>query len=274
MHVKGAYIHGASTFAFKAASGFQGNAARGLPFAGGLNLAFDAETGFLQTLLFDNGYLTGIRTGAAGALAADLLSPSHPVQVGIVGSGGQARFQLEALLGVRRPERVVVYGIEAVAEFANEMRQRLGIEIKAVDNAEEAVRGSQVVVTATWSRSPIVKAEWVDTGTHVTAVGADLPEKQEHDVGVLKKADKIVADSLEQCLHSGEIHHAVEQGVITASDVYGELGEIAAGLKRGRETAEEITFADLTGLGIQDAAIAELAVAKGKEADLGSVLEV
>ena len=165
--------------------------------------------------------------------------------VGIVGSGGQARYQLQALLGVRRPRRVRVYGRSpASAEaYAREMTDRFGLPVTAVGSAREAVAESDVVVTTTPSREPFVRAEWLRPGMHITAVGSDGPDKQELEAAVLARADKVVADRLDQCLRLGEVHHAVAAGLMTADHVHGELGELAAGLKPGRVSDGVIWYA-------------------------------
>ena len=276
IHVKGAYLKGAPFYSIKEAAGSWDNPARGLPLGSGLVLVFDARTTFLKTILFDNGYLTDLRTGAAGALAADLLARRNLERVGIVGVGVQGRYQLEALLQVRRPERVIACGRDEakVAAYAKEMEARFDVPVLPAKTVEQAVRGSDLVITATPTREPIVRAEWVLPGTHITAVGSDGPEKQELDVGVLGKADKIVADHLEQCARLGEIHHALEAGTIARADVYAELGELAAGLKPGREGDDEITVADLTGVGVQDAAVANVVAGEAFRRGLGRVVEV
>lgn len=276
VHVKGAYLHGAPFYCIKEAAGFYTNPERGLPVGSGMMLVFDATTGFLRALLFDNGYLTELRTGAAGALAADLLARQAVRQVGVVGCGTQARYQLEALLGVRRPERALVYGrsAEKAGAYAREMESRFGIPVVPVETAREAVSGSDLVVTTTPAREPIVRADWVEAGTHITAVGSDGPDKQELEVEVLAKADKIVADRLDQCLRFGEIHHAVAARAIRAERIHGELGELAAGLKPGRTSEAEITVADLTGVGVQDAAVAGYAVQEAIRGGVGQVIEV
>lgn len=275
-HVKGAFLRTAPFFSIKVASGSYDNPSRGLPVGGGLFLVFDATTGLPRAILFDNGYLTDVRTGAAGALAADLLAKPQIDRVGIVGVGNQARYQLEALLQVRRPRHVVAYGRNpSKAEaYAREMKARHEIPVEVAISVEEAVRDADVVVTATPSTRPLVRAEWVLPGTHITAIGSDGPDKQELDVQVLAKADKVVADRLEQCLRFGEIHHAVASGALRKEDVYAELGELAAGLKPARVSDEEITVADLTGVGVQDAAVANRVVQGMLERDLGRILEV
>jgi ornithine cyclodeaminase len=275
VHVKGAYLHGAPTYSFKVASGFYRNPERGLPVGAGLVLAFSAETGQLAAVLFDNGYLTELRTGAAGALAADLLARKRVQKAALVGVGGQARYQLEALAGVRSPELVVAWGRDlAKAEaYAEEMRGRLGLPVEVAPSLREAVEGADVVVTTTPSREPLVRAEWLAPGAHVTAVGSDMPEKQELDAAVLARADKVVADRLQACLENGEIHRAVAAGGIAPEDVHAELGQIAAGERPGRESDDEITVADLTGVGVQDAALAALVVTEAAARGAGRPLE-
>lgn len=275
VHVKGAYLHGSPFYAVKEAASFPGNGASGHPPGSGVVLVFDATTGRVAAVLLDNGFLTDLRTGAAGALAADLLANRTVAQVGVLGCGTQARFQIEALLGVRRPQKVVVFGrSEAKAHlYAEEMQARLGIPVEVAGSAYRAVEGSEVLVTATPAREPLVREDWVFKGTHITAMGADAPEKHEVFARVLAKADKVVADRLEQCLRLGEIHHAVESGFLRPEGVYGELGELAAGLKPGREREDEITLADLTGVGIEDAAVAAFVVAEAVRLDKGRLLE-
>jgi ectoine utilization protein EutC len=270
VHVKGAYLHGQECYAIKIASGFYANPSRGLAVTNGMIVVFDAETGCLLALLFDNGYLTELRTGAAGALAADLLAKKSVNQVGIVGCGGQARYQLEALLGVRRVDRVVAYGRtpERAKQFARDVETRFAIRVALADSVGDAVKGSDIVVTVTPSRKPIVQAAWISPGMHITAVGSDDPDKQELGADVLAKADKIVADSREQCIRIGELHHAC-----SLDRFYAELGEIAAGAKPGRESEDEITIADLTGIGIQDAAVANFVVTEAMNQNIGRWLE-
>lgn len=261
VHVKAAHLHGDAIYTVKIASGFYQNASRGLPVSNGLMVAFDAYTGGLIAILMDNGYLTELRTAAAGALAADLLARSDVQRVGVIGCGTQARYQLEALRVVRQFRQVVAFGrTDAHARaFASEMSSRLDLEVRIVGSAREAVVSSDIVVTTTPSHQPLVMAEWLNPGTHVTAVGSDAPGKQELDSGVLRRADKVVADSYEQCLRLGELQHVPELAI------HAELGELAAGLKVGRTSASEITVADLTGLGIQDTAVACAVVQKAGE---------
>lgn len=272
-HIKGAFLHGAPYWSIKAATGFYGNAALGLPMLGGLSLVFSSQTGFLDTLLLDNGFLTELRTGAAGALAADLLAKSDIEQVLIVGAGGQGRYQLEALLGVRQPRRVVIYArrAEAARAYAREMHERHQIEIIVATNLQEAVASSDLIVTATPARTPLIEAAWLQPGTHITAMGADFPDKQELAIDVLHRADLVAADHPPQAATQGEIHHAIAAGQLRLEEV-SSLGEIASGLVPGRSDDAQITVADLTGLGIQDAALANTVVALAKTRGLGHII--
>ncbi|MEX2421717.1 MAG: ornithine cyclodeaminase family protein [Actinomycetota bacterium] len=274
MHVKGSYLSGEPFFSLKAASGFYGNRGRGLPVTGGLSMAFDSDTGFLRALLFDNGWLTEIRTGAAGALAADLLSRPDVATVGMIGSGGQARFQLAALLEVRTPERVLVWSptVERTEAYAIQMNEAHGLEVRVVGSAEEAVRAADLVVTTTPATEPVVLTEWVQPGTHITAMGSDFAHKHELDVGVLAGA-RVVADQLANCLRSGEVHHAVEAGVLSVENVV-ELGDVVTGRVPGRTDGEQITVADQCGLGIEDTAMANLVLRSALERGIGDSLTV
>jgi ornithine cyclodeaminase len=272
-HVKGAHIHGGTYWSIKAATGFYGNPERGLPVTNGLSLVFSAETGLLSALLFDNGYLTELRTGAAGALAADLLAPREVEQVTIVGAGGQARYQLEALLGVRRPQRVVVASRSGADEYAAEMRAKHDIDVSVARDVESAVRMSQVVVTTTPAREPVVRSDWVQPGTHVTAMGSDFAEKQELEVALLGRADIVAADHPPVAALNGEVHHAVDAGVIALEDVV-PLGALVTHDAAGRTNGFEITIADLCGVGVQDAAIAAEVMRRAAGSGLGRTIEL
>lgn len=275
VHLKGAHIKGDPFYVFKVASGFYDNPAKGLPVNAGLSMAFDATTGQLAAILVDNGYLTYVRTGAAGAIAAKYLSKEKLTSVGVVGAGLAAAFQVRALCVVREVTEVRVWSL--VPELGEQMAADLSEEIEAkfltVDSARSAVEGADLVITATPSRAPIVQADWLAPGVHVTAMGADAPEKQELHPEVLVKADLVVADNLAHCLTDGEIHHAVQAGLIDAegSGIV-ELGDIVAGKASGRTRDDQITVADLTGVGVQDVAIAKVTLARARGLGLGSRL--
>ena len=273
VHIKGAYLHGTPYWSIKSATGFYDNPALGLPMLGGLSLVFSATTGLLDTLLLDNGYLTELRTGAAGALAADLLANPDIEQALVVGAGGQARYQLEALLGIRQPRRVIVYARrrEAAETYAAEMRERLGIEVGVAADLRDAVMASDLIVTATPARVPLIEAAWLRPGVHITAMGSDFPDKQELAADALARADVVVADHPPQAATQGETHHAIVAGRLSLEDVV-PLAALVAGQVRGRERHDQITVADLTGLGIQDAALANAVVFSAKERGIGQML--
>jgi ornithine cyclodeaminase/alanine dehydrogenase-like protein (mu-crystallin family) len=260
LHVKGAWLKGLPVFAVKTATGFYRNPSLGLPVSGGMTLVYDAATGRLRALIADGGLLTELRTAAAGAVAADVLAPPGARTAAVIGTGGQARYQLQALLQVRRVEQVRVWGRrrEAAEQYARDMTAA-SVSIKAVATAREAVEDAEVVITATSATLPLVQAGWLAAGAHVTAVGADMPHKQELDPQILARAAKYVPDSIEAAATCGELHHAVQAGIFGPSSVYGELGGIVSGRLPGRIGGDGLTVADLTGLGIQDAAIAALA---------------
>jgi ornithine cyclodeaminase/alanine dehydrogenase-like protein (mu-crystallin family) len=259
LHVKGGFVDGLPYFAFKVVSGFYDNRERGLPVTSGVSLLFDSQTGAIVALLFDDGFLTELRTGAAGALAADLLALPQIETAGIIGTGSQARYQLEALMLVRQPRRVLVYGRNRgrALAYAAEMTRVHGVAVEVSATAEDLCRAAQLIVTATTARAALVLGAWLAPGTHITAVGSDVPEKQELAPDVLERADVVVADRLEQCRRSGEIHHALAAGAIGADGVV-ELGPLTAGLVSGRRSDGDITVADLTGVGVQDIAVANV----------------
>ncbi len=274
IHVKGAHIHGSDHFVFKIVSGFYRNPQMGLPMASGLVLAFDATNGQPAALLFDNGYLSDLRTGAAGGVVARHLAPQELRRVAVIGAGIQARMQLRALAQLRTIPSVSIWNRhpERARQCAAEMADELDIAVEAVERIEDAVRRANMVITVTLAREPLVRAEWIEPGTHVTAVGSDGPDKRELDVELLQRADLVVADRLAQCVVIGEIHHAVDAGRLRA-DACVELGAVVVGEAPGRETDEQITIADLTGVGVQDAAIASATLKAAREKGFGSTIE-
>jgi ornithine cyclodeaminase/alanine dehydrogenase-like protein (mu-crystallin family) len=266
IHIKAGHLHGAPRYAVKVSSGFS---ATDPPSYDGLVAVFDASTGALAALLIDHGYVTDARTGAAGGLAASLLARERVRSVGVLGTGLQARYQLEALGVVRPFERVRVWGRnqDHARACVEDLRSRSlpAGDIATVPTPEEAVVGSDVVLTCTASTEPLVRADWLRPGMHVTAVGADGPAKRELETEVLRRADLVVVDSREQCLRLGELHHAVDAGGMEPADAV-ELGDIAGGRRRGRTSPEQLTVCDLTGVGVQDVAAAALVLERAPAA--------
>jgi ectoine utilization protein EutC len=272
--VKTASIEGLDSFAVKVASGFFDNPKKGLPYGGGMMILMSAETGFLQALLADNGYLTDLRTGLAGALVADHLAPRTVTTAGVIGSGTQARYQIRGLKLVRDFTRLMVYGIvhEEVQRYAEEMERELGVVVTVAATPESVVRESEFVVTTTPAREPYLEALWLQPGVHVTCMGADMEDKQELYADCFGRADLVACDLLSQCRVIGELHHALDAGAVAEADVV-ELGELTGGRRPGRSGDDQITICDLTGVGVQDTAIARLAYARAVERGLGAVFE-
>lgn len=260
IHVKAGHIHGSPAYAVKVSSGFY---AQDPPAIDGMVLAFDAATGGPAAFLLDGGYLTDLRTGAAGGVAARWLAPERVETVAVIGTGIQARKQVEALRSVRDVGEVRVWGRNP--EHAGRAAADLGGVVSAT--SEEAVRGAGVVVTCTASTGPLLRSEWIDGGAHITAVGSDGVGKQELDPELLRRGDVLVVDSLDQCRRLGELQHAldVEERAV-------ELGRICAGGAPGRTDAGQLTICDLTGVGVQDVAAANAVLANA--GDAGETLEI
>jgi ornithine cyclodeaminase len=256
VHIKYGYIEREKYYVIKIASGFYDNPTVGLPSSNGVMLLFSQETGELVSVLLDEGHLTDVRTAIAGAIAARHLAPKKVERIGIVGTGTQARLQLQYLAQVTACRDVLVWGRgeTQLARYRAEMEQQ-GFSIETTLDGADILRSCNLVVTATPATEPLLCAADLHAGVHITAVGADTPAKQELDSAILEQADLVIADSISQCLTRGEIHQAIERGHITESELV-ELGHIIAGSVRGRSSDSQITVADLTGVAVQDIKIA------------------
>ena len=263
-HIKAAGLKLARTyFAAKVNGNFFRNTERyGMPNIQGVIMLCDGENGYPLALM-DSIEITILRTGAATAVAAKYLARDDAKVATICGCGNQGRIQLKALMKVRALERVYAFDLDhARAErFAGELSDELGIEAQAVSDLAPAARESDICVTCTPSRQFFLKRENVASGTFVAAVGADDERKQELDPHLFA-GHKIVVDLLEQCAAIGDLHHALDQGVITRADVHAELSEVVAGKKTGRTSRDEIIIFDSTGTALQDAAAAALVYEK------------
>jgi ornithine cyclodeaminase len=257
MDVKTAYVPGLPSIALKVSTGFFDNPKRGMPSLSGMMTLISAENGRVEAVLLDNGYLTDVRTALAGGIAADRLAREDAKVAGIVGTGLQARLQLEALRLVRPVERVLIWGRDAAKaeDLARRLEGELGLPVAAAP-LERVVSEADVVVTTTAAREPLLMAEWLHPGIHVTAMGSDAPGKQELAPEVMGRADRIVVDRRSQSERLGELRSALAAGTVSTDRPIDELGEIVAGLKPGRRSPDEITVCDLTGTGAQDTAIA------------------
>ena len=257
VHIKYGYIRGDDHYVIKIASGFYNNPRLGLPSGNGMMLLFSQKTGQLECLLLDEGYLTNLRTAAAGAAAAKYLAPRAAWSVGIMGAGTQGRMQLEHLRRVRGFDRAVVWGLneEELAAYRRDMESR-GFRIRTTLDAEEVAASSNVIVTCTPSTRPLLRAAWIRPGTHITAVGSDTAEKQELDPAILGRADLVVVDSLSQSELRGEVFKAVAAGAL-GRDRLVELGQVIADPAARRPSDEAVTVADLTGVAVQDIQISK-----------------
>jgi len=251
-HIKYGYIKGDEYYVIKIASGFYDNVKAGIPPGDGLMLLFFQQTGQLAGILLDEGYLTNVRTAAAGAVAAKFLAPSKINCIGVFGAGIQGKMQVQYLNSIISCRNIMVWGrnLEECNQYKEEM-ESLGYSVSPTLDPGKIAENCNFIITATPSAKPLLKSETIRPGTHITAMGADTPEKTELDPMILERADVIAADSLEQCRTRGEIFKAVSAGTITM-DKPVELGNIISGKISGRISDDQITIADLTGVAIQD----------------------
>ncbi len=246
-----------------------GNPARGLLTVMAKIILNDPDTA-LEIADLDGTHETDFRTGAAGGLAAKYLARAEASRLGLIGAGAQARTQVAAILKVRPIKEILVYDRhpEHSRAFADKVAAAYGVAARPVGQAREAVQGRDIVVTTTPSTAPVVFREWVSPGTHINAIGADAAGKQELEPAILKAA-RVVIDDWAQASHSGEINVALSQGEITRENIYGSLGEIVAGKKPGRQSPDQITVFDSTGLVIQDLALGYAVYLRARERGLG-----
>lgn len=270
--VKTAYLPGLERLAMKMSPGFFDNPKIGLPSLNGLMVVFSARTGLVEAILLDNGYLTDVRTAAAGGVAAELLARKDATRAGIVGAGVQARLQLQALSLVRPLERAFVWARDGgkAEACAQEMTDALGLPVHGAASIDALAAESDIVVTTTPATKPLIEARHLHPGLTIIAMGSDAAYKNEIAPAALAAADGYFCDRLSQVRLVGELHHAVEAGVVGAVDAFPELGEVIAGRKPGRASDADCLICDLTGTGVQDTAIADLAVTRARAAGAGT----
>jgi len=264
VHIKYGFVSGDEYYVLKMASGFYNNPELGLPIGDGLLLVFSQKTGEPKLILLDKCWLTDMRTAAAGAVAAKHLAAKNIHHIGIVGTGVQARLQLEILRDVVDCKSCLIWGRDSTKVQtmiqdleARDSVQAWGVEIKAAKDLDDLVSQCNLIVTATSAKSPLIRADQVQRGTHITAMGSDDHGKQELEAKVLAKADLVVADSVSQCIDHGECFYAVQERLIEKSSIL-ELGHVIKNPAIGRTSEDQITVADLTGVAIQDIQIAKM----------------
>jgi len=282
MDIKSGYLKDEKIFGHKTVTWFGENIDKGLPTLIGLLAVYDSETG-VPLGVMDASYITGIRTGAAGAIGAKYLAKKEADTLLIVGAGNQSVFQIAATLTtLPNIKRVNVASrvYDDAVKFIKVISERLKIEFdidtehvdfEAVIDLETAVKESHIIITVTPSRKPIIKKEWIQKGTHISCIGADMEGKQEIDSEIMAFSTVFV-DDYEHCKQVGEIEMALQLGHISEDDIVGEIGELILGQKPGRTSDDQITIFDATGMALLDIATARLALKLSDEKDLGSVV--
>ena len=258
VHIKYGYIKGDDYYVIKIASGFYGDSSLDIsPSQGGVMLLFDQKTGQEVGILVDECYLTNVRTAVAGGICAEMLAPKKIESIGVIGTGVQARMQVSYLSQVTECRTVKVWGRsnKSVDTYIEDMSSD-GWHVDKALTTDEIAESCDLIITATPSKSPLLKQNKLKKGTHITALGSDSPGKQELETGIFQIADLIVADSIVQCVERGDISHAIKEGIINQSDIT-ELGSLIDSDKRVRCRENQITVADLTGVAVQDIQIAK-----------------
>ncbi|SPS02436.1 ornithine cyclodeaminase family protein [Cupriavidus taiwanensis] len=253
------YYKSNEIISMKASSGgFLDNpTAHGVPNGMGSVLLFDARSCALICIM-DGSLLTGLRTGASGAVSVKALARKNSKKITTIGTGNQARMQIRAISLVMQIQEIHAWSRnpETLARFKTDIEGEFGLPVILAGSKKEAVEQADILITATRGKGPLVEAGWVKPGTHIVAIGTDQKGKQELDPQIFRHA-KIVNDSIAQCVEKGETSHPMNEKIITMDDIHGEIGEILLGRKPGRENDEEITIFDSTGMAIQDNTTAE-----------------
>lgn len=283
--IKSGYLRGEEIHGLKAVNWTAANEEKGLPALVGMILLFDTDTG-LPAGIVDGGYITGIRTGAAGAIGAKYLAADSPEVLFVLGTGVQAKFQTAAFLHVFRGIRKVYFcnvnHPEKAVAFAENIRgiltEELNIEVdenvvfQAAENIEQEVGESDLIVTVTPSRKPLIRKEWLKEGVHISCIGSDMEGKQEIESEIFKGA-KVFCDDMHHCFEVGEIEKPLKEGVIEEDDTAGEIGDVITGRIEGRTSSSDVTVFDATGMAILDLITAKAAIEEAEVKHLGTDVE-
>lgn len=269
------YLNEDKALGMKVVTYFHNNPQQNLPAILATIMLFSATTGKMIAAM-DGGYITAIRTACASAMATKALAnPVIPI-LGILGAGVQARAHIAALARVRKVEQIKIHSPSgtSAAKIKQEMEKETGVPIEVTPGAEQLVRQSDLLVTVTTAREPIVKVDWLKSGVHINAVGSHRPDLREIDGATLARA-KVVVDSREAIMaECGDILLALKEHLITDTNIHGEIGEVLAGAKTGRSSASEITLYKSVGIAIQDVATAQLVYRKALERNVGTNVEI
>lgn len=264
------YLPKNNILAVKLVSSYPKNVFKGKPNISAILAYIEDSTG-IPLALMEASHLTMVRTAATSAVATKHLAREESSVLGVFGSGIQARGHVEALATIKNLNLVKVYSPNPKhrENFSTTLKDKLGLNITPVEKPEDAVKGVDVVVTATTSKNPVFSGEWVDVGVHVNSIGAHTPDARELDDVTIKKA-KIVVDCMDAALNeTGDLVIPIKKGIINVNSIHAELGEVVSGLKPGREAAEEVTLFKSVGLAIEDAAVAKIVYEKAKKHGLG-----
>ncbi len=279
MDIKSGYLKSKQLFGHKTVTWFGANAEKNLPTLIGMIAVFDAETG-VPIGITDASYITGMRTGAAGALGAKYLARKNSENLLIVGAGNQAIFQIAAVLTVIpdiKKVRVAALNPSKTKKFVESISHKLqndfeistpGIIFEHAVDLESAVKESDIIISVTPAREPIIKRDWVQKGTHLSCIGADMEGKQEIDSEIMSSSI-IFVDDIAHCKDAGEIEIPLKQGVISEKDIVGEIGDLILNKVTGRTSEDQITIFDATGMALLDIATAQVALNAAKETGLG-----
>jgi alanine dehydrogenase len=265
-----AYLPDHDAAGLKWAGGWGKNRERFLPYIMAEIFLIDPKTGLLNAVM-EGGYITELRTGAATGVAAKYLAKKNSQAAAIIGAGAQGRMQLRALRHVFNLKEVRISDIsqKAAQDFATEMQEELGISITIALHPQEAVSNADIIITATNANEILIRQEWVAPGTFIATLGSYT----ELDPKIILNAGKIIVDNWEQNKHRGDLAPLVEKGLITKDHIYGEIGEIVAGLKPGRENGDETIVACLIGLGSLDIACANFVYNESHKRKMGGVFD-
>ncbi|AOT69290.1 ornithine cyclodeaminase family protein [Geosporobacter ferrireducens] len=273
--IKTCYSKSEALVSIKCASGYWDNPKRyNMPTLLATIILLDGKNGY-PLCIMDGSLITSYRTGAAGGLSARLLAKKDSKKVAVIGAGNQARLQIKAISEVVNIESVSVWDTckEFMNAYKNDISALLNVSVETCGTSKEAVMDADIIVTTTPSRKMLVMNEWVKSGTHIIAIGADMKGKQEIDPKIFCRS-KIYVDSVAQCVERGEIQNAIETGDIEISDIYAELGEVLLGNKEARTNESEVTIFDSTGMGIQDNTLAALIYQKALSSNVGTTIKL
>ncbi|MET3616208.1 alanine dehydrogenase [Rhizobium aquaticum] len=263
------------TISMKASSGgFKNNPESfGLPTGMGTIILFDAQSCAL-TCVMDGSLITGLRTGASGAVSVKALARKNASKIASIGTGNQARMQIRAINEVMKIDEIYAWSrtAETLAKFKDDIESELGIPVIVTGSKQQAVEKADILITTTRGLGAPVEAAWVKPGTHIVAIGTDQRGKQELEPEIFRNA-KIVVDSIVQCTEKGETWHPLNRNIITRDDIYAEIGDILLGHKPGRENDDEVTIFDSTGMAIQDITTAARIYRNAIEQNVGTPFE-